>query len=207
MTPQHFSTKRPTLPYDPSLGRWLSQDPIEFAGGDNFYVYVLNGPFNTVDALGLKATLRCEVIQQAPHSGPVGLRHCYFDVECPGKFHFILEMWGPTEEAPTVGRPMSPRPDPDRDSRASAHPICPPWGGGGAGTGRGSGCGSSSPDCEFERNLVKSFLSASEHVPPYERRGPNSNSFASRVIRGAGGSALFPPTAPGAGWRPPGCRR
>src|SRR5262249_25135691 len=41
--------------YDPHTGRWLSQDPIEFAGDpSNLYRYVGNGPTNGVDPSGLE---------------------------------------------------------------------------------------------------------------------------------------------------------
>ena len=40
--------------YDPSTGRFLSQDPLGFAGGDpNLYRYVGNGPTTNTDPLGL----------------------------------------------------------------------------------------------------------------------------------------------------------
>jgi RHS repeat-associated protein len=40
--------------YDPDLGRFLSEDPIGFNGGDqNLYRYVRNRPLNAVDPLGL----------------------------------------------------------------------------------------------------------------------------------------------------------
>jgi RHS repeat-associated protein len=39
--------------YDPSLGRWLSKDPIGEAGGINLYAYVGNDPIMGVDPLGL----------------------------------------------------------------------------------------------------------------------------------------------------------
>ena len=39
--------------YDPQLGRWLSADPIGFAGGLNLYNYVRNSPTNLVDPEGL----------------------------------------------------------------------------------------------------------------------------------------------------------
>lgn len=41
--------------YDPSTGRWMSQDPIGFAAGDaNLYRYVANHPTNSRDPSGLK---------------------------------------------------------------------------------------------------------------------------------------------------------
>ncbi len=38
--------------YDPSTGRFLSEDPISFAGGINFYPYVGNSPSNLIDPTG-----------------------------------------------------------------------------------------------------------------------------------------------------------
>lgn len=39
--------------YDPETGRWLSKDPIGFAGGDtNLFGYVANDPVNWVDPEG-----------------------------------------------------------------------------------------------------------------------------------------------------------
>jgi len=39
--------------YDPTIGRFISEDPIGFRGGKNFYAYVGNGPVNLTDPLGL----------------------------------------------------------------------------------------------------------------------------------------------------------
>lgn len=39
--------------YDPSVGRFIHEDPIGFAGGINFYTYVQNNPANLVDPDGL----------------------------------------------------------------------------------------------------------------------------------------------------------
>jgi RHS repeat-associated protein len=40
--------------YNPEIGRWMSKDPILFAGGDaNLYGYVLGDPINFIDPLGL----------------------------------------------------------------------------------------------------------------------------------------------------------
>ena len=41
--------------YDPNAGRFLSEDPIGFGGGVNFYSYVLNGPTQLTDPMSLSA--------------------------------------------------------------------------------------------------------------------------------------------------------
>jgi RHS repeat-associated protein len=38
--------------YDPSAGRFVGEDPIEFNGGFNFYKYTVNSPINFVDPSG-----------------------------------------------------------------------------------------------------------------------------------------------------------
>ena len=39
--------------YDPSIGRWVSKDPILFGGGQvNVYVYVGDDPINSIDPTG-----------------------------------------------------------------------------------------------------------------------------------------------------------
>jgi len=41
--------------YDPTIGRWISEDPIRFAAGDgNLYRYVTNKPITVTDPSGLK---------------------------------------------------------------------------------------------------------------------------------------------------------
>jgi RHS repeat-associated protein len=39
--------------YDPNVGRFLSEDPIGFSGGNNFYRYVRNSPSRFVDPSGM----------------------------------------------------------------------------------------------------------------------------------------------------------
>jgi RHS repeat-associated protein len=39
--------------YSPGLGRFISEDPIGFGGGANFYAYCGNDPINFTDPLGL----------------------------------------------------------------------------------------------------------------------------------------------------------
>jgi RHS repeat-associated protein len=40
--------------YDPKIGRFMSEDPIRFLGGVNFYAYVENNPINRTDPFGLQ---------------------------------------------------------------------------------------------------------------------------------------------------------
>jgi RHS repeat-associated protein len=39
--------------YDPQVGRFVSEDPIDFSGGSNFYRYANNGPSVITDPTGL----------------------------------------------------------------------------------------------------------------------------------------------------------
>jgi RHS repeat-associated protein len=39
--------------FDPTTGRFISEDPIRFSGGVNFYRYVGNNPINLIDPFGL----------------------------------------------------------------------------------------------------------------------------------------------------------
>ncbi len=52
--------------FDPSAGRFLSQDPIRFRGGLNFYAYVRNNPVILKDALGYQG---CNAAQWAQSPG------------------------------------------------------------------------------------------------------------------------------------------
>lgn len=53
--------------YDPSIGRWLSKDPILFNGGDtNLYGYVLQDPVNLVDFDGESPEIINNIIYKIP---------------------------------------------------------------------------------------------------------------------------------------------
>jgi RHS repeat-associated protein len=46
--------------YDPTAGRFITEDPIEFGGGINFYAYVGNDPTNLTDPFGLCPPNKCD---------------------------------------------------------------------------------------------------------------------------------------------------
>jgi RHS repeat-associated protein len=53
--------------YDPKIGRFISEDPIGFDGGVNFYAYVENNPVTRTDPFGLR---------QRPRPRPLGDPAC-----------------------------------------------------------------------------------------------------------------------------------
>jgi RHS repeat-associated protein len=55
--------------YDPSVGRFLSEDPIQFDGGVDFYAYVLNNPINYMDPSGLKRTCTTKIMLVTAYCG------------------------------------------------------------------------------------------------------------------------------------------
>jgi RHS repeat-associated protein len=59
--------------YDPQAGRFLSEDPITFSGGIDFYSYVQNNPIEFTDAFGLQARPlpRPSPTPPVPSPGPV----------------------------------------------------------------------------------------------------------------------------------------
>ena len=54
--------------YDPSAGRFISEDPIRFRGGIDFYAYTLNSPTNWTDSFGLEVK-ECRRPVHAPGAG------------------------------------------------------------------------------------------------------------------------------------------
>jgi RHS repeat-associated protein len=64
--------------YDPSIGRFVSEDPIRFKGGVDFYAYVRNNPVNLADPNGLQdsATNAHELCDRDPDQSERCKCHC-----------------------------------------------------------------------------------------------------------------------------------
>ena len=68
--------------YHPRLQRFLSEDPIAFGGGLNFYAYANNSPNNFVDPLGLFGAIKNPSIEIALGADGTSLM-LKFDVDAP----------------------------------------------------------------------------------------------------------------------------
>lgn len=64
-----FETPQVYRAYNPTMGRWISRDPIGESGGINLYGYVENNPTDLTDPLGL---LTVAVIGAGTDSNPFG---------------------------------------------------------------------------------------------------------------------------------------
>jgi RHS repeat-associated protein len=107
--------------FDPPTGRFLSEDPIGFSGGLNFYAYVQNSPLNFLDPSGLHSVyydgqyvrvfddlgrllLRCRAYsgrpgtspadQSKPWEGPLPRGNYYFDPSEWSPGNFVRDMLG-----------------------------------------------------------------------------------------------------------------
>ena len=56
--------------YDPSAGRFASEDPAKFGGESNFYTYVRSTPVDSFDPYGLKCQTRIAMITAYADRGP-----------------------------------------------------------------------------------------------------------------------------------------
>ncbi len=68
--------------FDAVTGRFLSEDPIRFSGGLEFYAYALNSPNNFADPTGLKTQVCCRRLRRIV--GYLGFNHCYVKITPDG---------------------------------------------------------------------------------------------------------------------------
>jgi hypothetical protein len=170
--------------YDPTIGRWLSRDPIGEDGGTNLYRYVGNNPVNLTDPSGLLVETYYEGLQSGPRPGfdrmiasLVG-KHAYVRIAVPGDFDVTLELEGPRANVP-YGTLAIREFDPGRGgSRRNVTRPCPP------------------SDYSFEYDILDQFFGYYDNpllLPTYGGLGQNSNTFANYLVTGAGGSIANTP--------------
>ena len=109
--------------YSPSLGRFTSQDPIEFAGGTNLYAYTFDDPTNLIDASGLDAYICDRPVFPSPIELPWGGYHQY-DCVIEGKFVICFGL-GPASLSDSLGGPGKLEPDqPNKSCQKKSNKPC-----------------------------------------------------------------------------------
>lgn len=167
--------------YSAKLQRFISEDPIQFEAGINFYTYAFNDPVDLVDPSGLLVEAYCEPVQRYYLGYIFGFLHCRLRVKCdepPNPFDNSFEWLGPGEGI------FAERFNPARGGTPGK--VVPP------------------PDnscCEFEKEIVKVFvrylrLQNAGNFPEYGLDF-TSNTFVERLVTEAGGKITFPPGAVG----------
>jgi RHS repeat-associated protein len=103
--------------YDQNAGRFLSEDPIKFDGGANFYRYVGNDPIDSTDSYGL-VQLCCRPARSVTWLGINGC-HCFLklsDGTTLGGYWKTFTRdttWGLLEKRPNYGDDKHPADQPD----------------------------------------------------------------------------------------------
>jgi RHS repeat-associated protein len=90
--------------YDPAIGRFLSEDPLRFDVGINFYRYVKNNPVTLADPYGLKVQKCCRYTQVNAWvdflSRLTGVKHCFIKTDT------ITAGMGPANGGPLPACPI-----------------------------------------------------------------------------------------------------
>lgn len=171
--------------YLPGAGMYLELDPVGLAGRFNapfrpdWHNYANGNPLRFVDPTGLLVEMYCERV--TGHGiGSLGV-HCFVRVaceDCNQSYDRTLELWGPPPDSP-YGRPMD-------------LPFDPAFNGRGTTRRRGLSGPGQPGNCGTERCLLNQFQELGSNLSQYNWSGPNSNTFASDMLRGCGLEGDFP---------------
>ena len=148
--------------YDPERGRFLSEDPIGFNGGDmNLYRYVGNNSLNYTDPLGL-TTYQCTRIYKK--KGPIDFSHSFLCV------HYFNEYGQLNWDCGGIG------------------PSGSPFGSSGSPTDRGglpegATCEKDSDDSCIDDCVRRKFVEGDEEPPYYHFITSNCFHYTSNIRR------------------------
>ena len=170
--------------YEPAIGRYVQSDPIGIDGGVNAYAFVEDSPIEKSDSRGLKVEVRCRRVGDPNKPTLLGNlaamlegEHCYVVVSCDSPKQ-IPET--------TISYPRSAVPTDILYSTAEYYRtlrVFPPaseW-------KNGEPC----PTCEFEQCILDTYTRLRDsgyRMTNYDKLGPNSVSFARRIVEKCGGS-------------------
>ncbi|HET7584034.1 MAG TPA: RHS repeat-associated core domain-containing protein [Gemmatimonadaceae bacterium] len=125
--------------YDPSLGRFISEDPGGVSGGINPYAYLAGEPINSRDPSGMHSRWRdsdCMFVGENEYiiidiSGPITVVTSYC-ANGPGGVNVVGQSFGGSYEPPPTPDPLAPFRQPPTEACGLA---CAAAGGGGGGGG------------------------------------------------------------------------
>jgi len=90
--------------YDPQAGRFISEDPLRFDAGINFYRYVKNNAANLADPFGLKVQRCCRDVQVNAFMNflaqLIGAKHCFIKTDT------VTAGMGPAKGGPLPSCPI-----------------------------------------------------------------------------------------------------
>lgn len=177
--------------YDPTVGRFITEDPIGFSGGNNFYRYARNNSVRRKDPSGLCPIFvgyRPEVTLVPTVGPPIQLVHTFIVLGC-GKDRNVLEgePTGPWYKQKIYAQPYPLIPGLD--------PSNPVW------TDPEIFVRDDGRPCSSDLKTLNSFANAVNNASvPYNLLGPNSNSVTSGGLSALGINDWSPPViAPGWG--------
>jgi RHS repeat-associated protein len=177
--------------YRAGWGRYTQPDPVGLQAGTNLFTSVHGNPIEMIDPFGLKAELVCKNVGTGGTAIPLS-RHCRLRVTCdtcPG---------GKPEIDVTVGMEYTGNP---------LYSINEwPYPSGMQGYTETWPVAIDGKECDFTKCVraynklfSKGFTGqATQYVPAYSVFGPNSNTYAAKLIETCGGLGAFPPGAVGA---------
>jgi RHS repeat-associated protein len=177
--------------YDPAAGRFVSEDPIGFSGGRNFYRYALNNSVRRKDPSGLCPIFvgyRPEATLLPTVGPPIQLVHTFIVVGC-GKERTVLEAeptghwWQKSSRVDATAYPLIPGYDPQNPAWTDPEIFV-------TDTGR---------PCSVDENTLRNYENkVNTSGVPYHLLGPNSNSVTNGGLNALGINGWQPPViAPG----------
>ena len=188
--------------FDPNVGRFISEDPLSWSVGTNYYSYVQNSPLNLLDPSGLapcKIDAKCRGNRTTPLRiirvgtlGIVNFKHCYIGVTDSNGDTFILSA-GPNGDMHTMGSWVTPLKDSDEKNNFNKDKDLK------------LKCSNGDDPCHQADCLKNAAAGYANNFPVYDFRGqkaPNSNSFTNQVTQACGLTYSFPRFATGSNFQP-----
>lgn len=174
--------------YRSSFARYTQADPMGLSAGPNVYAYALDDPISLFDRLGLVAEILCKNVGTGGHKIP-GAYHCRVRVSCDK-----CNKGGVPESDSTYGMEYTGNPPYTINEWPYPNGIGPDY------TISRPITHSGMSDCQFAKcvqannNVFKRGYTgkATGKVPTYSISGPNSNTYAHRLVATCGGMTDFP---------------